>query len=276
MIRCRAAVQILSVLAVAVAMPAWAQDQGGAQQEREYCPARPGLGTPACTIAPGKVSIETGIGDWTRDNSADEHSDAILVGDTLIRIGLTDTIEAQLGWTPFGHSRVRDKVSGVIDKADRVGDALVGLKANLVHPDGSGFSAAIQPFATLPVGRSPIGAGDWGAGVVVPVSFDLNSSLDLQFSPEVDAATDEDRHGRHLAFGSVIGLGISVSDTAALTFEVAGTRDHDPEGHTTEIYGAASASWMPSGNLQLDVGTTLGLNHSAADLELYFGISRQI
>ncbi|MBA3838287.1 MAG: transporter, partial [Zymomonas sp.] len=34
------------VLALLSVNPAWGQ-------ARDYCPARPGLGTPACTIAPG-------------------------------------------------------------------------------------------------------------------------------------------------------------------------------------------------------------------------------
>lgn len=266
----------VGLAAIMFASPAWAQSATPTQDEREYCPARPGLGTPACTIAPGRVSVETGIADWTRDDTAEERSDAILIGDTLIRVGLTDTIEAQLNWTPFGHLRSRDKTTGIVDKSDRVGDVLLGLKANVSHPDGSGFSAALQPFVTVPVGRSPLGAGDWGAGVIVPVSFDLGPALNLQFSPEIDTATDEDGHGRHLAYGSVVGLGISMSDTTGMTFEVAGTRDRDPRDHSTEFYAAASATWMPAEHVQFDIGTTLGLNHDAADVELYFGISRQI
>lgn len=244
-------------------------------QERDYCPARPGLGTPACTIAPGRVSIETGILDWQRDDTPDERDDAVLVGDTLARFGLSDTIEAQVGWTPFGRLRTRDKATGRVDAADRVGDVLLGFKANLHNPDGGGFSAAIQPFVTLPVGRAPIGAGDWGAGVVVPVSVDLGDALNLQFSPEMDAATDGDGHGRHLAYGSVVGLGIALADSVGVTVEAQAMRDDDPDGRSTQVYGAVSAAWMPSERLQLDVGTTLGLNRDAADVELYFGISRR-
>jgi hypothetical protein len=200
----------------------------------------------------------------------------MLIGDTLVRLGLTSTLEAQLGGTPFGHVRTRDKSTGMVDTADRVGDAYLGLKANLSNPDGSGFSAAVQPFATVPVGRSPVGAGDWEAGLIVPLTYDLSPALNLQLSPEIDAAADGDRHGRHLAFGSVAGLGMSLNDAVEVTFELAATRDNDPEQHSTEAYGAISASWTPSDDLQLDAGTTLGLNHNAADVELYLGISRQL
>jgi len=109
---------------------------------------------------------------------------------------------------------------------------------------------------------------------VVPVTFDLNPTLTLQLSPEVDAAVDEDGHGRHLAYGSVVGLGVAVSKAVDLTFEVDVTKDNDPEERSTQVLGAIAASWMPSKRLQLDAGTALGINHDAPDAEIYAGISR--
>jgi hypothetical protein len=251
-----------------VALPA-------AAQERDYCPARPGLGTPACTIAPGRVSLETGVADWTRDDTPGERSDTVLIGDTLVRIGVSDTVEAQIGWTPFGTVRTRDKVTGMVDKANGIGDVYVGLKANLKNPDGSGFSVAVQPFAVLPVGGSAIGAGDWSAGLVVPMSFGLNDKINLQFSPEVDAATDGDGSGRHFAYSGTVGLGFSLSDAVGATVEVQAASDEDPAGPSTQVLGALSVAWMTSDDFQLDVGTNVGLNRDAPDVELYFGFSRR-
>jgi hypothetical protein len=243
--------------------------------ERDYCPARPGLGTPACTIAPGRVSVETSLGDWTREEDSSARSDTILIGDTLVRIGLTDTVEAQIGWTPFGHVRTRDRIAGIVDTADRTGDVLLGFKANLHHPDGSGFSVAIQPFATLPVGRSPLGAGDWGAGVVVPISFDLSKTLSLQLSPEADAAVDQDGTGRHFAASGTIGLGVKISDAVSGTIELQALRDEDPSGATNQALASLSIGWMASDDLQLDAGAVAGLDRDAPDAEFYMGVSRR-
>ena len=40
--------------------------------EREFCANRPGLGTPACTLAPGSAMVELGIAAWdhTSDSAA--------------------------------------------------------------------------------------------------------------------------------------------------------------------------------------------------------------
>lgn len=245
-------------------------------EERDYCPTRPGLGTPPCTMAPGRVSVEMGLADWTRDDSPDTRDDTILIGDTLVRIGLTDRIEAQAGWTAFGHDRTRDKASGSVDAANRTGDALLGLKANLRHPDGSGVSVAVESFVTVPVGRRPIGAGDWGAGVLVPVSFDLGHKLSLQLSPEVDAAVDQDGRGRHFAASGTVGLGVELSDKITGTIEVQETRDDDPSGHMTTALASGSLAWAPRKDWQFDVGAVAGLNRDAPNVELYIGVSRRL
>lgn len=244
-------------------------------EDRDYCPARPGLGTPACTIAPGHVSVEIGLADWTRDDSADARQDTIVIGDTLVRIGLTDSVEAQVGWTAFGHDRTRDKQTGAVSSTGRIGDAMLGLKANLSHPDGSGFSLAVQPFVTLPIGRAPIGAGDWGAGVLVPVSFDLGHKLSLQFTPEADAAVDQDGRGRHFAASGTVGLGVAISGSVNGTIEFQELRDEDPSGKTTQALASVSLGWMPRNDWQFDMGAAAGLNHDAPAAELYAGISRR-
>jgi hypothetical protein len=63
---------------------------------RDYCPDRPGLGTPSCTIDRGHVSVEVGLADWSLDRSAAERDDTLLIGDLLDRYwsrsGVTSSI----------------------------------------------------------------------------------------------------------------------------------------------------------------------------------------
>jgi hypothetical protein len=258
------------VFAILMLIPAAAQ-----AEDRGYCPTRPGLGTTPCTIAPGRVSVETALTDWTLTQDSTERSDTVLIGDSFVRVGLADRIEAQVGWTPFGHVRTRDKLAGTIDSADRVGDVTLGFKANLRHPDGSGVSIAVQPFVTLPVGRAPLGAGAWGTGVVVPVSFDLSDKVNFATTSEADAAVDQDGHGRHFAASETLGLGFKLSSTLTATIESQLLRDEDPSGATTQGLASLSLAWMAKDDLQFDVGGVAGLDHDAPDVELYIGVSRR-
>jgi hypothetical protein len=132
-----------------------------------------------------------------------------------------------------------------------------------------------MPYATLPTGGAAIGAGDWAAGLLIPVSYDLGKGLALQLAPEIDAAADEDGNGRHLAWGSVVGLGIDLSDTLNAALEASLMRDRDPSGHSTQALAGLSLGWQPSEDLQLDIGVNLGLNAHSPDGEAYVGVTRR-
>ncbi|MDQ2878272.1 MAG: transporter [Pseudomonadota bacterium] len=259
---------LTAALLATLATPALAQD-------RDYCPERPGLNTPPCIIDKGHVSIETSIADWTLDDQPDSRTDTVLIGDTKLRIGVSDTIEAQIGWTPYGHVRQRDKTSGAVSSDGAVGDVSLGAKINLMNPGGDQASIAILPYVTLPVGRTPTGAGDWGAGVLLPLSFSLSDTVSLAATPEADAAVDQGGHGRHLAYSGTAGLGFKLTKALTLTGEGQVLRDDDPSGHTTQALAALSLGWMAAKTLQFDLFAAAGLNRDAPTLEIYGGISRR-
>jgi hypothetical protein len=244
------------------------------EELRDFCPDRPGLGTPACTMDRGHFDIELGLADWTLDRTPDGRTDTIEAGQLLLRVGLTETLEAQLGWTAFGHVRTRDRPTGSVDHISGVGDLTLALRQNLASPDGSGLSVAVMPFATLPTGGQAIGAGDWSAGLLVPLSYDLAKGVQLGLTGRAEAAVDQDRDGRHLAYGAVAGLSLELSDAVEATFEIEATRDEDPSGHSTEWLAGLSAGWMANDDLQFDAGANIGL-HGAADVQLYVGASRR-
>ena len=256
------------VAALAAATPALAEEG------RELCPDRPGLGTPACTVDAGAVVLEVGLADWTLDGNEGGRTDNWAFGDALLRAGLTPSLEVQVGWTMLGHVRERDRATGERTARTRTGDVTLALRQNLRSPDGSGFSLAVMPYATLPLGGESVGAGDWGAGLVVPVSFELGA-LSLGLTPHVDAAVDADGDGRHLAYGSVAGLGFGLSDAVSAAVELSLTRDRDPGGHATEALAGASLGWQPDADSQWDVGVNAGLNRDSPDLQLYAGYVRR-
>lgn len=246
-----------------------------AQELRPLCPDRPGLGTPACTVDRGHIVAELGGMDWSLEHDGAERVDSWTLGDMLLRYGVTDDLEVQAGWVAFGSVRTRDRITGSTAHSTGTGDVTLALRRNLSHPDGSGFSTAVMPYATLPAGGMTIGAGDWAAGLIVPVSYSLNDTFGVALTPEVDAAVDEDRRGRHLAYGSAIGLSAALTGSISSTLEIEAMRDEDPSGSSTEKLASLSFAWQPQGNLQIDAGAVAGLNKASPDLELYVGITRR-
>ncbi len=259
---------LIVVAALTIAAPAWAQD-------REYCPTRPGLGTPSCTMAPGKVSVETALADWTRDDQPDSRTDKVLIADTVVRVGATDSSEMVFGWTPYGHVRTRDKMSGAIDQAGAVGDVTLGFKKNFANPDGNGLSFAVLPFVKLPVGRSPVGAGDWGAGAIAPVTYDLTEIVNIEFTPEIDAAVNQSGTGRHLAYSGIAGIDVKLAKAIQVSVELQGLRDEDPSQATTQTLAGLALAWMAKDDLQIDAGAVAGLSSDAPAVRVYAGLSRR-
>lgn len=260
---------LMLVAALTVASPPACASEG-----RDLCADRPGLGTPACTVEPGRVILELGLGDWTGDGDAARRTDTILTGDALLRVGLTSALEAQVGWTALGTVRERDRVTGAVSRTTQTGDVTLALRQNLRSPDGSGFSLAVMPYATLPIGGRAIGAGDWGAGLVVPFSVEMGA-LSIGLTPHIDAAVDSDGDDRHLAYGSVAGIGLDVSDALSVAAELSLTRDCDAAGHATEALAGLSAGWQTDADSQWDVGANIGLNRDSPDVQLYVGFARR-
>lgn len=244
-------------------------------EERSYCPDRPGIGTPACTMAPGQFSLELGLGDWTLERGDGQRQDSFTLGDALLRYGIADHAEVQVGWSMLGFARTRDSASGAVDHRSGTGDMTLALRRNLASPDGSGFSLAVMPYVSLPVGRTPFGAGDWGAGAMVPMSYELSDIWSLSSTTEFDAAVDGDGHGRHFAMAETVGATAAVSDAVSATAEYQILSDKDTEGHTVQHLAGLSLGWQPKEDLQLDLGANAGLDHDAADVEVYVGISRR-
>ncbi|WP_404477926.1 transporter [Novosphingobium sp. BL-52-GroH] len=247
--------------------------QAGAQQ-RDYCPDRPGIGTPACTMSPGTYSVELGVGDWTTDRDSGGRTDILRAADVLVRYGVADHAELQVEWAGIGFSRTRDELRKV-DHRNGGGDVTLGLRRNVLHPDGSGLSMAVAPFVSLPVGRQPFGAGDWSAGLRVPLSYEVSDRFSIVTTTEFDAAVDEDGSGRHFAASEAAGLASKLNEKLTLTAEYQVLADRDPQGHHVEHLSGLSLGWQPTDDLQLDAGANVGLDRHADDLEVYFGVSRR-
>ena len=268
-------------LRLSLALLISATTAGGASAEdavpeaRDLCFDRPGLGTPSCTLDRGRAAIEIGVGGWTRDRSSGVRTTEATFGSWLGRVGVTDSLEAQFGWSGYTRSRSHDRVSGATERAKGGGDATIAFRQNLRNPDGSGFSFALMPSLSLPTGSSGIGASDFGASLAAPMSFELTENVSGALTPSVEAAVDADGKGRHPAFGSVVGLGLDLSDSVSASLELMVSRDRDPMGHSTTALTGLSVAWNPVGDWQLDAGVNLGLNRNGPDREIYLGLARR-
>lgn len=257
----------LLALSALAATPALAQEG----RELRFCPNRPSLGASACTTDPGHVQFEYSAIDWQRDSTARDREDQVIVADLLARIGIGAQTEIQIGWTAFGTDREQRRRSGRVSRVNTIGDVRLALRQNIRNPDGEGLSFGIEPFVILPLGRQPISSGDWGAGAVLPVSYDLSPTINLSFTGQVAALGDEDGRGRHANYSGIVGLSYEIADAVTLASEVSLERDQDPMGHETHLLAAQSVAWQVTKRTQLDVLVAAGLTRTTPDVRLALG-----
>ncbi len=256
---------------LATCAPALAQSDN-ALSDDALCVDRPGLGAPACVLPKGQAMAELGLLGWDHRADAASVADELAYGDLLLRYGLGSATEIELGIEALGTERVRDRASGTVERVSGVGDVTLALRHNLSGGDGP---MAVHAYVTLPTGRDGIGAGDWGAGVLVPIELPLGAGFELGLTPEVDAAVNASGRGRHLAWGGVVGLGHDLTRSLSAEAEIAAWRDQDPEGHATDARAALSLAWRVAADWQLDAEVELGLTSAAPRHSVFFGLARR-
>lgn len=250
---------------VLLAIPAAAFSQ---ERGPRFCPNQPSLESSACTTEPGRVHLEVSAIDWTLERDGDERQDTFLLGDFQARFGVGPATEVQLSWTPVAH--VRERPGG---RSTGIGDVRLAVRQNLRNPDGSGLSYGLEPFVTLPAGGQAVGAGTWGAGLVLPVTYEVQDGLTLGVTTELDASPDEDRHGRHFGANVVTGASFDLSSDLSITAEAEWMTDDDPAGHERRWLAATGLQYRYARTRALYVEAVAGLNREAPDLQLYCGIA---
>ncbi|MFM9937283.1 MAG: transporter [Novosphingobium sp.] len=244
---------------------AWADDAP------DLCVDRPGIATPPCTLPAGRVMVEFGALGWDHAAGPSTRDDTLTFADTVARIGLGHATELQIGLGGWGHQRSRSGAS--VTTANGLGDATIGLRHGFGGEDDA--KVAVQAFVTLPVGRAPNGAGDWSAGVLIPIALSLPSGFELELTPEIDAAVNGSGRGRHVAWGGVVGLSHALSKAVSAAAEVSAYRDEDPDGASTDSRFALSTAWRAGRSFQIDLELDLGLTQGAPNHALMIGFARQ-
>ena len=253
--------RLAAVLAAAVlaASPAQAEDA-------PICTDRPGKANGTCTVPVGRWQVESSVVDWLRLETGGSDFEALTIGSTFIKLGVSDRSDLQLGVTPY----VRVTSDG--DHASGFGDILVRYKRRLTSGN-SGVQIAAIPFVKLPTADGDIGNGKAEGGLSVPISFTLAGPISMTLNPEVDRLADGDGHGRHPAIVQVVALSAPVAPRLTLIGDLWASWNYDPDDLIRQASADLAAAFLISDTVQIDAGANLGLTRDTADIELYAGAS---
>jgi hypothetical protein len=242
----------------------------GADQQ-PICATRPGKATAPCTVPAGSFQLETGIADWSLQKSGGERDTSLGLAGTAFKYGLTDRSDIEVAITPWERSTSRS--GGVHESASGFGDLVASYKQGLTATDAP-LQVALLASVKVPTAKRPLGNGEWEAGLLVPILFQLGKSpFSINLTPELDWAADADGHGHHAAVTQVASLGWQASKKLSLAGEIWSRWDWDPAATTRQASADGSVAYLLSNDMQVDAGANFGLNRNTADIEVYTGVS---
>lgn len=238
-----------------------------AAQNRSFCADRPSRGTPACTLAAGEAIIEVTAVSFDISYDPIARNETLTVGDTLLRFGIDEATEVQLGIAALVDATTRDRVTGAIDSSSAIGDSYLAVRR------GVSEGVAVEVFVTLPTGKGASGAGDWGTGLLLPIDVAAPDGFTFSLTPEIHAAVNASGVGRHLTVGAVAGFSHALSDGVAAGFEFAAFHDDDPDGAAFIGDVTGSLAWQAAERLQANAEVNFGVAHGEPRASAFFGFA---
>ena len=244
---------------------------------RSFCTDRPTKSTGPCTVDAGHLQIESDVYNVTVDTSGGATTTTWLVTNPTVKLGLTNTVDAEINIVPWETVTIRDRATGEVSRASGVGDLYARLKWNLLGDNSGNVAFALSPYVKAPTADSSIGNGAVEAGLIAPVNFNLPMNFSLVVDPEVDLLKNANDGSRHINTSGLLSLSRPISKTVTLSAEIWTDINFDPAGRTTQVSADFGAAWIPptQPNLQLDGGVNLGLNSRTPGVQAYVGISRR-
>ncbi|WP_166430494.1 transporter [Polymorphobacter arshaanensis] len=236
---------------------------------RPLCADNPGFGLPPCIVDAGHVMFEFTAVTATFANIGGVRTQNYAIGDVLLRVGLTETLETFASWTPLN---IYTEKSGASPQSDSAtGSIGFGFKQSLRNPDGEGLSIAAELAIEIPTNGENIA---WT--LALPVSQAFGDDWTLGFTPELALLPNTLDGGQHLGGSMAVSLSRAIADFN-LGAEIYVAKDDEPTGAIRYATANFSVSWQPpkNENLSFDIGADFGLNAATADVEIYCGLSRR-
>ncbi|MDE0838584.1 MAG: transporter [Kiritimatiellae bacterium] len=229
---------------------------------------RPKATASSSVVGYGVLEAGAGISYCEKEvNGQDFHEFGMF--DTLVRYGLTETVEVRLGWDGYIS---RERSGANTDKG--VGDATLGTKI-FVHEESRSFGeASIIAQVNLPLGDDEFTSDEFDPSLLLAASHTLQNKFSLAYNIGVGLETALDSDGEEETVSSALySLAIGHDCTAMIDayLEVAGAVGLSAS--TDPALLATGVSVLLRDNLQADASLGVGLTDDAKDWFIGVGLS---
>lgn len=225
---------------------------------RELSADRPDSTESPITVDEGHWQVETSVVDYVKDFGFE----AWTWGETNLKYGITDNADLQFVFAPYAE----EKSGG--QKVDGASDLTIRLKYNVWGNDGGKTALAIFPYVKVPT-DTDLSNEKWEGGLILPFSIDLTEDWGLGLQSEFEYAWDDNDSDYDLEWLHTAVLGTSLTDRVGVYVEYLGIAgDHPYQAHLS-----GGVTYAVNELIQLDVGSVVGLNDAAEDLNVFSGFT---
>jgi len=239
---------------------------------RSFNTDRPPKANSPYTVDAGHFQYETDIAVFGYGNADGVKTQDWTVFDPTLKLGLTNTIDAELQITPY-ESVVAKSAAGTTTVSG-IGDTFVRVKINVLGDDHGSVAVALLPYVKLPTAQSGLGNGKVEAGLILPMSFSAPGDFTVIVMPEGDYLKDTTDSGYHAAIDFLINVSHALDKR--WTFYTEAFTTQSLQARSKPIYTLDEAlTCALSANLQLDFGGNFSLNDAAPRAQLYMGLSQR-
>src|ERR1022692_1895432 len=224
------------------------------------------------TVDAGHFQYETDIAVYGYGHTDGVKTQDWTVFDPTLKLGLTNTIDAELQITPY--ESVITKSAANATTVSGIGDTFVRLKINVLGDDHGAVAVALLPYVKLTTAQSGLGNGKVEGGLILPISFSAPGGFTVIVMPEGDYLKDTADSGYHTAFDFLINGSHWLDKRWTFYTEVFTTQSF--QARNKPVYTLDEAlTFSLTPNLQLDFGGNFSLNDAAPRAQLFLGLSQR-
>ncbi len=239
---------------------------------RSFNTDRPPKANSPYTVDAGHFQYETDIAVFGYGNSDGVQTHDWVVVDPTLKLGLTNTIDAELQITPY--ESVATTSAGVTSSVSGIGDTVARLKINVLGDDRGAVAVALLPYVKIPTAQSGLGNGSVEGGLILPISISAPGGFTVIVMPEGDYLKDAVGSGYHVAFDFLINVSHALDPRWTWYSEIFTTQSFQTQYQPIYTLDAALTCALTP-NLQLDFGGNFSLNGVAPRTQLYAGLSQR-
>ena len=238
------------------------------EQMRPLAADRPDATESPQTVDAGHVQLEMDIALYLRDR-ARFFEDGTAFAVTNLKFGVTHNVDVQFIFSPYVRSKTRS--GGFTEVETGHSNLAIRTKVNLWGNDGGTQTAfALLPFITVPLGGNAVGENNVQGGIVLPFGMELPHGWGLGAQLGIEIVRNDADDGYRVDFLQTVVVGHDIVGKLAGFVEFLSVAPAEGDWFGTLNLGL---TYGVNDNVQLDVGTFIGVNAAAPDFLLFAGIT---